>query len=101
MQTNRLLEIMLESELNSSNEYQTFRDEEDNTRRTLLHYAVELRYLYVTKTLAKKCPGLLILKTEQTKEKRSMLPVELALEAENDEVAAYLVRVMWHERYNN
>lgn len=92
---------MLESELNSSNEYQTFRDEEDNTRRTLLHYAVELRYLYVTKTLAKKCPGLLILKTEQTKEKRSMLPVELALEAENDEVAAYLVRVMWHERYNN
>ena len=101
MQTNRLLEIMLESELNSSNEYQTFRDEEDNTRRTLLHYAAELGYLYVTKTLAKKCPGLLILKTEQTKEKRSMLPVELALEAENDEVAAYLVRVMWHERYNN
>lgn len=101
MQTNRLLEIILESELNSSNEYQTFRDEEDNTRRTLLHYAAELGYLYVTKTLAKKCPGLLILKTEQTKEKRSMLPVELALEAENDEVAAYLVRVMWHERYNN
>lgn len=92
---------MLESELNSSNEYQTFRDEEDNTRRTLLHYAAELGYLYVTKTLAKKCPGLLILKTEQTKEKRSMLLVELALEAENDEVAAYLVRVMWHERYNN
>ena len=92
---------MLESELNSSNEYQTSRDEEDNTRRTLLHYAAELGYLYVTKTLAKKCPGLLILKTEQTKEKRSMLPVELALEAENDEVAAYLVRVMWHERYNN
>ena len=92
---------MLESELNSSNEYQTFRDEEDNTRRTLFHYAAELGYLYVTKTLAKKCPGLLILKTEQTKEKRSMLPVELALEAENDEVAAYLVRVMWHERYNN
>lgn len=92
---------MLESELNSSNEYQTFRDEEDKTRRTLLHYAAELGYLYVTKTLAKKCPGLLILKTEQTKEKRSMLPVELALEAENDEVAAYLVRVMWHERYNN
>ena len=92
---------MLESELNSSNEYQTFRDEEDNTRRTLLHYAAELGYLYVTKTLAKKCPGLLILKTEQTKEKRSMLPVELALGAENDEVAAYLVKVMWHERYNN
>ena len=95
------MEIILESELNSSNEYQTFGDEEDNTRRTLLHYAAELGYLYVTKTLAKKCPGLLILKTEQTKEKRSMLPVELALEAENDEVAAYLVRVMWHERYNN
>ena len=92
---------MLESELNSSNEYQTSRDEEDNTRRTLLHYAAELGYLYVTKTLAKKCPGLLILKTEQTKEKRSMLPVELALGAENDEVAAYLVKVMWHERYNN
>lgn len=92
---------MLESELNSSNEYQTSRDEEDNTRRTLLHYAAELGYLYVTKTLAKKCPGLLILKTEQTKEKRSMLPVELALEAENDEEAAYLIRAMWHERYND
>ena len=49
----------------------------------------------------KEMSRLLILKTEQTKEKRSMLPVELALEAENDEVAAYLFRVMWHERYNN
>ena len=67
----------------------------------MIHYAAELGYLYVTKTLAKKCPGLLILKTEQTKEKRSMLPVELALEAENDEVAAYLIRAMWHERYND
>ena len=29
-----------------------------------------------------------------------MLPVELALVAEKDEVAAYLIRIMWHERYN-
>ena len=30
--------------------------------------------------------------------KRAMLPVELAMVAENDDVAAYLVRVMWHGR---
>ena len=40
------------------------------------------------------------MKTEQAKGKKSMLAVELALVAENDEVAAYLIRVMWHERYN-
>ena len=28
-----------------------------------------------------------------------MLPVELAIAAQNDDVAAFLIRVMWHERY--
>ena len=28
-----------------------------------------------------------------------MLPVELALVSGNDEVAAYLIRMMWHDRY--
>lgn len=30
--------------------------------------------------------------------KRAALPVELAIEAEKDEVAAYLIRMMWHDR---
>ena len=100
MQIDRLLKIMIESELNCNNKYEAFRDEEDKTRKTLLHYAAELGYLYVTKTLTDKCPVLLTMKTEQAKGKKSMLAVELALVAENDEVAAYLIRVMWHERYN-
>lgn len=100
MQIDRLLKIMLESELNCNNKYEAFRDEEDKTRKTLLHYAAELGYLYVTETLADKCPVLLTMKTEQAKGKKSMLAVELALVAENDEVAAYLIRVMLHERYN-
>ena len=100
MQINQLLEIILQSEINSCNKYQTFRDEEDKKRKTLLHYAAELGFLNVSKTLVNKCPVLLTLKTEYAKDKRSMLPVELALVAEKDEVAAYLIRIMWHERYN-
>lgn len=100
MQINQLLEIILQSEINSCNKYQKFRDEEDKTRKTLLHYAAELGFLNVSKTLVNKCPVLLTLKTEYAKDKRSMLPVELALVAEKDEVAAYFIRIMWHERYN-
>lgn len=96
---NRLLKILLESELNSDNRYQRFKDKEDKSRKTLLHYAAELGFLHVTKNLVKKCPGLL-LKTRDYKDKRAMLPVELALIAERDEVAAYLIRSMWHKRYN-
>lgn len=91
---------MLGSELNFKNRYQTFRDETVKTKKTLLHYAAELRFLHVTKTLVKKCPVLLTLKTKQAKKKRALFSVELALLAENDEVAAYLVRSMWHKRYN-
>ena len=100
MQINRLLKILLESELNSDNRYQRFRDKEDKLRKTLLHYAAELGFLHVTKNLVKKCPGLLYLKTRDCKDKRAMLPVELALIAERGEVAAYLIRIMWHKRYN-
>ena len=50
------------------------------------------------KTLVKKYPVLLNLQTEEVREIRTMLPVELALVAENDEVSAYLIRMMWHER---
>ena len=69
-----------------------------------MHYAAELGFLDVTKTLTKKCPLLLALKTTeqlQPKKNRRLLPVELALVAENDDVASYLIRMMWHERYNN
>jgi len=97
---NRFLEILLKSELNADNRYEKFRDDEDKTKKTLMHYAAELDFLHVSETLAKKCPHLLALKTKaQLKpEKRGLLPVELALTMENDDVAAYLIRMMRHER---
>ena len=102
MQINRFLEILLESERNLGNRYETFRDEDDKTKKTLLHYAAELGFLHVTKTLVRKCPGLLPAMTReqlQPEKKRCLLPVELALLAENDDVAAYLIRVTSHDRY--
>lgn len=60
LQINRLLEILLESELNSDSRYKMFRDEEDKKKRTLLHYAAELGFLQVTQTLVKKCPLLAV-----------------------------------------
>ena len=101
LQINRFLEILLKSELNADNRYEMFRDEEDKTEKTLMHYAAELDFLSVTKTLVKKCPCLLLLETEaqlKPEEKRGLLPVELALTMENDDVAAYLIRMMWHEK---
>ena len=101
MQINRLLEILLKSELNANNRYESFRDEEDETKKTLMHYAAELDFLHVTKTLVRRCPRLLALKTIaqlKPEKKRGLLPVELALTMENDDVAAYLIRMMWHEK---
>jgi len=98
---NRFLEILLKSELNAKNRYEKFRDNEDKTKKTLMHYAAELDFPHVTKTLVKKCPGLLARKTEaqlKPEKKRGLLPVELALTMENDDVAAYLIRMMSHER---
>jgi len=101
LQINRFLEILLKSELNADNRYEMFRDDEDKTKKTLMHYAAELDFPLVTKTLAKKCPRLLDLKTTgqlKPEKKRGLLPVELALTMENDDVAAYLIKIMWHER---
>lgn len=56
----------------------------------------------MTKTLVKKCPLLLAVKTKEQRkpvEKKAMLPVELAIIAENDDVSAFLIRAMWLERY--
>lgn len=99
LQINRFLNILLESELNLANRYDTFRDVNDKAKKTLLHYAAELGFLQVTKTLVKRCPSLLSMKTKQPRSTRAMFPVEMALLAEKDEVAAFLVRMMWHERY--
>ncbi|CAH3129357.1 unnamed protein product [Pocillopora meandrina] len=66
-----------------------------------MHYAAELGFLDVAKTLVKKCPLLLGLRTAKQVEPekiRRLLPAELALVADNDEMAAYLIRMMWHER---
>ena len=99
-QINQLLEILLESELNFRNRYQMFRDRGQKSRKTLMHYAAELGFLHVTKTLVKKCPGLLALMTrEPYREKQGLLPVELALLTQNDDVAAYLIQLMSHNRY--
>ena len=95
------MEIILKSELNAENRYNTFRDNEDKTKKTLMHYAAELDFLEVTKTLVRKCPGLLGMKTKaqlKPKKKQGLLPVELALTMENDDVAAYLIRMMRHDR---
>lgn len=95
------MEILLESELNLHKRYEKFRDTGDKAKKTLLHHAAEHGFLHVTKTLIRKCPPLLSMTTEDQRKpvkKRAMLPVELAMVAENDDVAAYLVRVMWHGR---
>ena len=95
------MEILLKSELSADDRYEKFRDHEDKANKTLMHYAAELDFLHVTKTLVKKCPGLLVLKTKvqlKPEKKRGLLPVELALTMENDDVAAYLIRIMWHDR---
>ena len=95
------MEIILESELNSRNRYRVFQDEYDKTRKTLMHYATELGFLHVTKTLVRKHPQLMTMTTEDQLEpvkKRAMLPVELAMEGEKDNVAAFFIRVMSHER---
>ena len=95
------MENLLKSELNANKRYETFRDEEDKTKKTLMHYTAELNFLHVTKTLVKNCPRLLALKTMaqlKPEKKRGLLPVEVALTMENDDVAAYLIRMMWHEK---
>lgn len=77
-----------------------FRDRGHKSRKTLMHYAAELGFLHVTQTLVEKCPGLFALKTrEPYKTKQGLLPVELALVTQNDDVAAYLIRKMSHDRY--
>lgn len=45
LQVNRFLGILLESEVNSDNKYEGFRDREDRTKMTLMHYAAELGFL--------------------------------------------------------
>ena len=90
--------------MNSGNRYETFRDVDDKTGKTLLHYAAQHGFLHVTKTLVKKCPGLLALKTKaqlKPEKKRAMLPVESAIVAEKDDVSSFLIRVMWPERYKH
>ena len=101
LQINRYLEILLDIEMNLDNQYEKFRDKEDKIKRTLMHYAAELGFLDVAKTLVKKCPLLLGLRTAEQVEPekiRRLLPAELALVADNVEMAAYLIRMMWHER---
>ena len=66
-----------------------------------MHYAAELGFLHVTKTLVRKHPQLMTMTTDDQLEpvkKRAMLLVELVMEGEKDNVVAFLIRVMSHER---
>ena len=63
LQINCYLEILLDSEMNLDNQYEKFRDKEDKIKRILMHYAAELGFLDVAKTLVKKCPLFLGLRT--------------------------------------
>ena len=96
LQVNQLLGVLLESELNSGNRYESFRDKRDKTEKTLLHYAAELGFLHVTKTLVKRCPPLLagFTRSQLGSHKRAMLPVELALTGESDGVAPVYIMMM-------
>ena len=67
----------------------------------MLHYSTEPRFLQVAKTLVKRYPGQLTVKTIAPRKKRGLLPVEVALINENNKTPAYLTRmIIRHERYN-
>ena len=67
----------------------------------MLHCSTEPGFLQVAKTLVKRYPGQLTMKTIAPMKKRGLLPVEVALINENDEAPVYLIRmIMRHERYN-
>jgi len=100
----RFAEILLEDkeDMNKDNRYETFRDYSNPLGMTLLHYAAEQNFFHLARTLIKYCPGLLALKTEAivstTPPKRGLLPVEIALEKEKDEVASVILSNMYNER---
>ena len=102
VQIDRFAVILLQDdEVNADNCYETFRDKSEKDHKTLLHYTAELNFLHVTKSLVRKCPGLIALKTKATLKpvkQRGLLPVEIALMKENDDVAAFLIRQMSHVR---
>ena len=57
-------------------------------------------FLQVAKTLVKRYPGQLTVKTIAPRKKRGLLPVEVALINENNKTPAYLNRmIIQHERY--
>ena len=69
--------------------------------KNLLHFAAELNFVSVSRSLVRKCPGLLGLKTKaqlKPEKKRALLPVDVAIMNENDDTAAFLIRQMAHER---
>lgn len=88
--------------MNKDNRYEIFRDKSINTELTLLHYAAEQNFFHLARTLIQYCPGLLALKSEamlSPVRQRGRLPVEIALDKENDEAAAVMLKHMSHERY--
>ena len=81
-------------ERDEGEEYRYYCFEEDPSRPTLLHLAVEQNFLHVAKLLVEKYPLLLYIKTEKVRHIMAYLPVEKALMSYSDEVAAYLVSKM-------
>ena len=72
-----------------------FRVEEHESRPTLLHLAAVQNFLHVARCLVNHFPPLLYSKTN---DKKSALPVELALEERKDDTAAYLISQMTYDR---
>ena len=81
-------------ERDEAEEYRYYRVEEDPSRPTLLHLAVEQNFLRVATLLVEKYPLLLYIKTEKVGHNTAYLPVEKALMSYCDEAAAYLISKM-------
>lgn len=98
MQISRLTEIILERDSKEDFKYFRVPSKDDPTRPTLLHLAAEQNFLHVTKSLVERYPGLMYLWTHEKDDNPSYLPVEVALKKYRDDVAAYLISQMRHDR---
>ncbi|XP_028394669.1 transient receptor potential cation channel subfamily A member 1-like isoform X2 [Dendronephthya gigantea] len=91
-QISRLTEIIMEQDTDEDFKY--FRNEDNEARPTLLHYAADLNFSHVATHLVNKYPSLVYHETEVVGEERGYLAVEKALMANHDETAAFLISRM-------
>ena len=96
---NRLVTIILSED--SSKKYKYFKDKDELSWKTPLHYAAELNYTTVAQSILCHYPGQLYITTNphSANQNRRSLPVELSLMRHNDDVSAFLIENMKPERY--